>query len=478
MTEAGKISGGYPTKKWAMLMAMIAGLLFPFTSVLVIILRSEVLFNLKSIFTIHIGHPELFILYLLPFIGAYLVHIFFTRLQQNQLNFQKIINEKNEIINRNVHLAKEISKGNYNVHIIPEGEQDALGKFMRDLKENLMANDRKESTQNWIYEGKNEISNILRLHHKLEELGDHILEFLVKYIDAIQGAIYLYHEKEDSLVSLSTYAYFHKKNLDQSFKVGHGLIGQCAYEKEYIYRTKIPDDYFTISSGLLGEQKPTSLLIVPLINDDTLQGVMEIAFLSPEIPEQTIDFVKELGEMISRTICNLRVNQRTEKLLLESKEITLELKSNEKKLKKHAEELRVSQEALKRSYEQLAAQLHEVENAHKRLHCLLENASEIMTIYDKDLKNIYVSPSVARILGFSQKEYMNGKDFERLKSQDRERIRELFNMIIKDPSITPSIQYNYIRKDGQQVALESTLKNMLEDPAVNGIMMNISMVSS
>jgi len=72
-----------------------------------------------------------------------------------------------------------------------------------------------------------------------------VLEHLVKYIDAVQGAIYLYNEESDTLANLSTYAYNRKKYITQEFKVGHGLIGQCAYEKDHIYRTEIPDDYFT-----------------------------------------------------------------------------------------------------------------------------------------------------------------------------------------------------------------------------------------
>jgi hypothetical protein len=311
MTETGYKGGSYPAKNRAMLIAVITGLLFPFASCFVIVLRTEVLFTFKNIIRIHLGHPELFILYLLPVVSAYLVRILYDRLQQNQLNSQKIIHEKDEIIGRNAQFANEIGKGNYEVNILPEGEQDVLGKAMLVLKENLLVNSRKESIQNWICEGKNAISDILLRYHKLEELGDQILEHLVNYIDAVQGAIYLYHEEKDSLVSLSTYAYHRKENIKQQFKVGQGLIGQCAHEKNLILRTSIPDDYFTISSGLLGEQKPASLLMVPLISDNTLQGVIEIAFLNSAIPEQSIDLVKELGVLIARTIFNLRVDQKT-----------------------------------------------------------------------------------------------------------------------------------------------------------------------
>ena len=311
MTEAGDSNGSYPAKNRAILIAIITGLLFPFISVFVIVLRTEVLFTLKNIIRIHLGHPELFILYLLPVVSAYLVGILYNRLQQNKLDFQKIIHDKDEIMNRNAKFAKEMGRGNYKVNIVADGEHDVLGKSMLVLKENLLAAARKESIQNWICEGKNVISDILLRYHNLEELGDQILEHLVRYIDAVQGAIYLYNEEEDSLVSLSTYAYLRKENIEQQFKVGQGLIGQCAHEKNYICRTRIPDDYFTISSGLLGEQKPASLLLGPLISDDTLQGVIEIAFLHSAIPEQSIDLVKELGVRIARTIDNLRANQKT-----------------------------------------------------------------------------------------------------------------------------------------------------------------------
>lgn len=325
MMESQPLGERFNNKHWAMLIAIVTGLFFPFASLLIIILHSKVLFTFGNILRIHLDHPEIFMLYLLPMISALIVHILYNTHKKNQHHFLQIIRNKDETINRNAQFAKEIGKANYNVHIIPEGEHDVLGKSLLVMKENLLANYRKESIQNWISEGKILISNILRLYNKLEELGDHILAHLVKYIDAIQGAIYLYNEEEDTLVSLSTYAYHRKKHMSQHFKVGYGLIGQCACERDLIYRTEIPDDYFTVSSGLLGEKKPASLLIVPLISDDTLQGVVEIASLNPEIPEQTIELMKELGDIIARTIFNLRLNQKTEKLLKESQKMTVEL---------------------------------------------------------------------------------------------------------------------------------------------------------
>ncbi len=461
-------------KQWHTLISVLVGLMFPLFTIIVITVKTGLYINFSNFIQIHKAHPEIFMLYLLPLLFPWLVRIHISRRQKEKDHLQKIINRKDETINRNAAFAKEIGEGNYSVHIIPEGEQDVLGKSLLAMKENLLANHWKESSQNWISEGKNLVSNILRMYYKLEELGDHVLEHLVKYIDAIQGAIYLYNEENDTLVNLSAYAYNRKKYITREFKVGYGLIGQCAYEKDYIYRTEIPDDYFTITSGLVGEKKPASLLIVPLKTEDMLQGVVEIASLNPEIPDQTITLVKELGSIIARTVFNLRVNQKTERLLEESQKLTIELRENEEKLKENAEEMRVTQEELKLSNEQMEAQVQEVENAQKRLHWLLENASEIISIYNKDLRNTYTSPSVTRILGYTPEELMKGKDFERLTLDGQDRLKSLFEEIIKDPGLTPTIEYTYVRKDGQQVSLESKARNLLDDPAVNGIILNTS----
>jgi transcriptional regulator with GAF, ATPase, and Fis domain len=242
------------------------------------------------------------------------------------------------------------------------------------MRDNLLANQKKEAEQNWITKGKDEISHILRLHHNIDELSYDVLVKLINYIQTIQGAVYLYDEEKQKLINLATYAYNRRKYLKQEFQIGEGLIGECAYEREFIYRTEIPDDYVTITSGILGDRKPKSLLLVPLITNEKLEGVLEFASLDDEIPELTIRFLKDVGEIIARTIFNLRINQKTEKLLQEAQQMAQELKENEEELRQNAEEMKITQEELEISNAKLEAKIEEVENAQKRLHSLLENA--------------------------------------------------------------------------------------------------------
>ncbi|HEY4788950.1 MAG TPA: PAS domain S-box protein, partial [Bacteroidales bacterium] len=290
--------------------------------------------------------------------------------------------------------------------------------------------------------------------------------------NAVQGAFYLFDEDRKVLTNISTYAYNRKKFITQEFRVGEGLIGECAYEMDIIYRTEIPDDYATITSGILGDKKPKSILIVPLVSDEKLQGVIEFAFLLDELPDLTLHFMKELGEIIARTIFNLRVNEKTERLLEESRQMTVELQENEEELRQSAEEMRATQEELQRSNANLAVQIDEVENAQKRLHSLLENASEVISIYDEGLKLIYISPSVSSILGFTPEEMMKGKDFDRLTRKGETELRNMFKLLLEVPEDPITIQYTYMKKDGQKIFLETTGRNLLTDPAIHGIILN------
>ena len=320
------------------------------------------------------------------------------------LEFDEQISEQEQRLQQMAEFAKQIGEGNFNTSLDISKSNDALAESLLIMRENLLSNHKKETEQNWITEGKEIVSDILRTHSKIDDLSNKVIQSLVKYVNLVQGALYLYDDESEILRNVATYAYSRKKYINQEFKIGHGLIGACAYEKEYIYRTEIPDDYVTITSGLLGDQKPQSILIVPLISDEKLQGVIEFATIEKEIPEQTKRFLIELSEIIARTLFNLKVNQRTEKLLKESQEMTRELQENEEQLRQNAEEMRATQEELQKSNEQLEANILKVENAQKRLYSLLENASEIISIYDENMVITYESPSVTKILGYSPQE--------------------------------------------------------------------------
>ena len=452
--------------------ALIAGILFPLIAWSIEFVHGKVAVSLPGIGTIHKLSPGLWILDLVPFLfiaGSYFLD---QRQKRNNGQLATQLRERDARMNTMADFAQNIGEGNYTSKLALDTNNDTLAQSLLVMRDNLLQNSRKESEQSWIAGGKETISDILQQYNKIDELANRVIQSLVSYTRLVQGAMYIYDEDTRTLKSAATYAYNRRKYTTQEYKLGYGLIGECAYEMDYIYRTEIPDEYVTISSGLLGDQKPRSLLLIPLISDEKLQGVLEFASLESHIPQLTITLLKELGEIIARTFFNLKINQRTEKLLIESQQMTLELQENEEELRQNAEEMRATQEELKKSNEHLEAKILEVENAQKRQYSLLENASEIIAIYDENMVMKYESPSVIKILGFTPEEMMGGQDINRLTRKGETSMRNMFNQLLANPSEPVVIQYTYMKKNGQKIFLEATGRNLLDDSAINGIIIN------
>ena len=428
--------------------------------------------SLSSLAEMHKTSPSYFLIDLLPILLGVLGYAFTKSQQETIESLENQISEKDHVINMNARFAKKIGEGDLSANDAEINDNDILGHSLKKMRENLALTNEKEKEQNWIAKGKDIISDILRLQNDLGNLSYLTLVELIKYIDVIQGAFYIYNEDEQTLENTATYAYNRRKYLDTKFQIGEGLVGQCAYEMDVIYRREIPDDFVTITSGILGDQKPNSLLLVPLITDEKLQGVLEFASIKDDISELKIRFLKELSDIIARTIFNLKVNTRTEKLLKDAQEMTNELQENEEQLRQNAEEMRATHEELEKTNSNLQTQIREVENAQKRQHALLENASEIISIYDEEMKLKYISPSVLNIYGYTTEEMMEGKDLDRLTAKGVKEYTETFGKLVEQANSSATIQYTYMRKDGQKIYIESTGRNLLDDPAINGIIIN------
>jgi len=453
------------------LLIILSGLLVVFTTWGLEILYRDLDLSLASILTIH-HSPVIWLIDLFPFILflAYRFHALRTIrvLSEREESKQKQIEQYRKYASQ----AELLGRGDYTSEIEVSGPEDELGHSLKFLQGFLRASQRKEKDQTWISEGKELISRLLRVYYRIDELAYQILKTLCDYINVEQGALYLYDEDKNSLVSTAIYAYNRRKYIGQEFQMGKGLVGQCAYEMDFVYRTEIPEDYFTISSGILGDQKPQSIVLIPLISDEKIQGVMEFASIQPRIPKISIQFLLELGEIIARTIYNLKVNKKTEELLEESRKMTRELQDNEQTLQENAELMKKTQLELEKSNKQLEAKVREAENAQGKLFWLLENASELIIVYDEKLEINYVSPSVSKILGYTEKEIHEGKFEERITMDGVKQFKQMVNESLRNQGYSSIIQYSFIKKDGETIFLESSARNVLDNPAINGIIVN------
>jgi PAS domain S-box-containing protein len=396
--------------------------------------------------------------------------------QRTSDEFGQMGNKVDELVQTlrgNAEFAKRIGEGKYDTEFSPASENDILGKSLIEMRDNLIENERQDKERNWIVRGVAEISEILRMHDSIDELGDDVIKFILEKIGAIQGAFYVVNdETTPALIEMrASYAYNRKKYLKSKFRFAEGLVGQSAAEKDTVLRTEIPDDYVTITSGILGDQRPQCILIVPLITNEEVYGVLEFAGFRRFDPSQ-VKFVQELSLILARTIFNIKVNERTRRLLAESQEMSNELKEKQEVLRQNAEEMQATQEELQRSNQKLEEQIEEVNRTQSRMQLLLENASEVITIYEEDESIRYISPSVETILGYGQKEMISKSDIDKVHPDYRDTFRDLFRKMKETPDEKVTIQYEYRAKDGSFIWLESAGTNCMSNPAIHGFILN------
>ncbi|MBN1951955.1 MAG: PAS domain S-box protein [Bacteroidales bacterium] len=259
-------------------------------------------------------------------------------------------NEKSEAVNDFItHLIRD----DFSVQYSLNDEDDKIGKLLIKLRDTLATNReivekrrKEDEIRNWTAEGMAKFGEILRMDNdNLERLAYNVIKNLTDYIDGIQGGFYFLQtdKNEEKYFDLKAfYAYGRKKYADNRIKWGKGIIGTSAIERKSIYLTELPDAYINITSGL-GQANPRSILISPLIANEELFGVIEIASLN-EIEQFQIDFVEKVAESSASILSTVNMNMQTARLLEESKSQAQTRAAQEEEMRQNMEELQATQE--------------------------------------------------------------------------------------------------------------------------------------
>ena len=103
-------------------------------------------------------------------------------------------------------------------------------------------------------------------------------------------------------------------------------------------------------------------LIIPLMQDNNISGVLEIA-LFKELEPYQIDFLKKLGESIASFISTNTLNVKTKKLLEQSQLQMEQLRAQEEEVRQNMEELQATQEEMQRKEQEYVQRIQELEHS-------------------------------------------------------------------------------------------------------------------
>ncbi|WP_426733593.1 HAMP domain-containing protein [Myxococcus faecalis] len=274
-------------------------------------------------------------------------------------------------------VATAVTKGDLTrfITVSAQGEVAALKDNINEMIRNLKDTTRKNTEQDWLKTNLAKFTRVLQGQRDLLTVSKVILSELAPLVDAQHGVFYISERAEAGeqiLKLLASYAYRERKGLSNTFKLGEGLVGQCALEKEPILLSDVPDTYIRISSGL-GEEVPRNIVVLPVLFEGEIKAVIELASFH-RFSEVHLGFLAQLTESIGIVLNTIAANMRTEALLKQSQALTDELRKQQeeltetnKRLEQQATSLQQSEELLKRQQEELRRTNEELQEKAKLL---------------------------------------------------------------------------------------------------------------
>ncbi|MCP3100933.1 HAMP domain-containing protein [Myxococcus sp. K15C18031901] len=274
-------------------------------------------------------------------------------------------------------VATAVTKGDLTrfITVSAQGEVAALKDNINEMIRNLKDTTRKNTEQDWLKTNLAKFTRVLQGQRDLLTVSKVILSELAPLVDAQHGVFYISERAEAGeqiLKLLASYAYRERKGLSNTFKLGEGLVGQCALEKEPILLSDVPDTYIRISSGL-GEEVPRNIVVLPVLFEGEIKAVIELASFH-RFSDVHLGFLEQLTESIGIVLNTIAANMRTEALLKQSQALTDELRKQQeeltetnKRLEQQATSLQQSEELLKRQQEELRRTNEELQEKAKLL---------------------------------------------------------------------------------------------------------------
>lgn len=243
------------------------------------------------------------------------------------------------------------------------GEVADLKDRVNEMIINLRETTRINSEQDWLKTNLARFAGMLQGQRDLLEVGNQILSELAELVNAQHGIFYIAEQSENETVLklLASYAFQERKNLSQQFRMKEGIVGQCAYEKQRILLTHVPENYIKISSGL-GEASPLNIVALPVLFEGELQAIIELASFNP-FPTISLSFLDQLTENIGIMLNTIAATMRTEELLSESQSMSEELQDQQMELQQTNEELEEKAKQLEMQNTEVEQKNREVEIA-------------------------------------------------------------------------------------------------------------------
>ncbi|RQW84425.1 MAG: response regulator [Methylococcus sp.] len=247
--------------------------------------------------------------------------------------------------------------------------------------------------QRWIKTHVSRLGADIQESASFTELGRQFIADIASLLNAGHGVFYIHDDSRNQLRLLASYGYRERKTLAQTFALGEGLVGQCAMERTPITLLDPPADYIRIGSGL-GEATPTSIVVMPIIHNERVLGVLELAAFR-HFSVRDMAMLEEVAPTVAMNLVILERNIRTQRLLEESREQAERLEKQTTQLVEQAAQLDARQTELRRTEAWYRG--------------IIEKAPDGILVMNADGDIILANPRAEAIFGYAPNELIGQK---------------------------------------------------------------------
>jgi CheY-like chemotaxis protein/HAMP domain-containing protein len=284
--------------------------------------------------------------------------------------------------------SRAIVNGDYSSHEEVEGtdEISELAASFKTMAQSLQRDRDTMRAMDWLKTGQTELNVLKRDEQTADEMANKVLAYLMEYLKAGVGALYLFDEYRQELYLTATYAYTPRKDKGERFRLGEGLIGQAAREQKIICRTDVPPDYLPINSAL-GESIPKVISFIPLIHAKRLVGVIEIGAFR-EFNSIELEFLERAREGIAIGLDVSLAHHKMSELLEETQHQAEELRMQQEELQQSNEELEERAQMLEQQREKIRISNLQAEASNENLRQKAEELSRVSNYKSEFMANM------------------------------------------------------------------------------------------
>jgi HAMP domain-containing protein/CheY-like chemotaxis protein/signal transduction histidine kinase len=272
-------------------------------------------------------------------------------------------------------VATAVTKGDLtrSIQVEASGEVAELKDNINTMIDNLRLTTDRNTEQDWLKTNLARFTGMLQGQRDLATVGRMLLSELSPLVNAQQGVIYQMGTEESAeMVLLSAFAGDGEDGHLRRLKLGEGLVGQCAAEKQRMLIADLPSNTITIRSGLF-EAVPRNVIVLPVLFEDRVKAVIELASLS-NFTTSHLAFLEQLTASIGIVLNSIEATMQTEGLLKQSQQLATELQMQQKELQQTNEQLAQKAQQLAEQNVEVERKNQEIEQARRALE---EKAKEL-----------------------------------------------------------------------------------------------------